>query len=100
VLACIALTVVCIGPFAALAGNWWMRASTALVLLMLLLLYRYYQQYTGIAAWYALTFPVAACLVLYAILRSMILTLIRGGVVWRGTLYPLAELRKNSGPLR
>lgn len=97
---CAGLALICVGPFAALAGNWWMRASAAIVLLMLLLLYRYYRQYTGIAAWYALTFPVAACVVLYAILRSMILTLSRGGVVWRGTLYPLAELRKNSGPLR
>jgi glycosyltransferase involved in cell wall biosynthesis len=97
---CAGLTLFCLGPFAALAGNWWMRGSTAVVLLMLLLLYRYYRRYTGIAAWYAVTFPAAACLVLYAILRSMILTLVRGGVVWRGTLYPLAELRKNAGPLR
>jgi cellulose synthase/poly-beta-1,6-N-acetylglucosamine synthase-like glycosyltransferase len=99
-IACVALALVCLGPFAAVAGNWIMRASTALVLLMLFLLYRYYHKYTGISAWYALTFPLAACLVLYAILRSMIVTLVRGGVVWRGTLYPLAELRKHAGPLR
>jgi glycosyltransferase involved in cell wall biosynthesis len=94
------LMLFCLGPFAALAGSWWMKASTALVLLALWLLYRYYRQYTGIAAWYVFTFPLAACLVLYAILRSMILTLARGGVVWRGTLYPLAALRKHAGPLR
>jgi glycosyltransferase involved in cell wall biosynthesis len=99
-MACAGLALFCLGPFAALAGNWWLRGSTALVLLMLLLLYRYYRQYTGIATWYAVTFPVAASLVLYAILRSMILTLKRGGVVWRGTLYPLGELRRNAGPLR
>lgn len=98
--ACAGLALFCLGPFVALAGNWWLRGSTALVLLMLLLLYRYYRQYTGIATWYAVTFPVGSSLVLYAILRSMILTLVRGGVVWRGTLYPLAELRKNAGPLR
>jgi glycosyltransferase involved in cell wall biosynthesis len=94
------LAVFCLGPFAALAGSWWMRLAALLVLTMLLLLYRYYRQYTGISAWYTLTFPVAALLVLYAILRSMVLTLVRGGVVWRGTLYPLAELRKFAGPLR
>jgi len=27
-------------------------------------------------------------------LRSMILTLRQGGVVWRGTFYPLEELRR------
>lgn len=98
--ACAGLAAFCLGPFIALAGNWWMRAATGLVLLMLLLLYRYYRQFTGIAAWYAFTFPFAALLVLYAILRSMVLTLFRGGVVWRGTLYRLAELRRNAGPLR
>jgi hypothetical protein len=32
--------------------------------------------------------------IVYIILRSMIVTLGRGGVVWRGTFYPLEELRK------
>jgi glycosyltransferase involved in cell wall biosynthesis len=99
-LACAGLAIFCLGPFAALFGGWWLCGATGVVLLMLLLLYRYYRQFTGIAAWYAFTFPVAACLVLYAILRSMILTLAHGGVVWRGTLYPLAELRRQAGPLR
>ena len=95
-----ALALLCLGPIAALAGNWWMRASGFLMLLMLFLLYRYYRRYTGVAAWYALTAPLATCLTLYAILRSMVLTLLRGGVVWRATFYSLDELRKNAGPLR
>lgn len=98
--ACFGLIVFCLGPFAALAGTWRMRGAGALTMLALIALYRYYRQYTGIAAWYAFTFPFAACLVLYAIIRSMLLTLIRGGVVWRGTHYPLPELRKYAGPLR
>lgn len=98
--ACAAMTVFCLGPFAALAGPWWIRASGLLTVVMLFLLYRYYRRYTGIPSWYVVTFPVAACLSVYAILRSMVLTLARGGVVWRGTLYPLAELRKHAGPLR
>jgi glycosyltransferase involved in cell wall biosynthesis len=97
---CAAMAVFCLGPFAALAGPWWMQASGLLVVLMLFLLYRYYGRYTGIRSWYVVVFPVAACLSVYAILRSMALTLARGGVVWRGTLYPLAELRKHAGPLR
>lgn len=43
---------------------------------------------------YGLAFPVAALLMTYTILRSMVRTYRQGGVVWRGTLYPLEELRK------
>jgi hypothetical protein len=32
--------------------------------------------------------------------RSTVLTLVRGGVVWRGTFYSLNELREHAGPLR
>ena len=53
---------------------------------------------SGIAAWYALLFPVSAALFIYSLLRSMFITLKQGGVIWRGTFYPLAELRKNMGP--
>lgn len=97
---CVVLAVFCLGPFAALAGPWWIRVSGLLVVLMLFLFYGYYRRYTSIAAWYAVTFPLAACLSIYAILRSMVVTLARGGVVWRGTLYPLSELKKHAGPLR
>jgi len=38
--------------------------------------------------------PLAAVLLVYALLQSMTLTLWRGGVVWRGTKYPLKELRR------
>jgi hypothetical protein len=45
-------------------------------------------------------FPVAALVFVYAMVRSTVLTLLRGGVVWRGTFYPLRELREHAGPLR
>ncbi len=98
--ACAGMIIFCLSPFAALAGGWWMRGATVVVMVMLIMLYRYYRQFTGIPLWYAFTFPLAALLLLYAVLRSMVLTLLRGGVMWRGTLYPLAELRKFAGPLR
>ncbi len=43
----------------------------------------------------ALLAPVAALLFAYACARSILLTYARGGIVWRGTFYPLAELRRN-----
>ena len=48
----------------------------------------------------AVAAPVAAALALYAILRSMVLTLARGGIDWRGTRYPLKELRRQAGSWR
>jgi len=44
---------------------------------------------------WALTNPLGAILFDWMILRSMIVTLWQGGVKWRGTFYPLDELRKN-----
>jgi glycosyltransferase involved in cell wall biosynthesis len=43
---------------------------------------------------YALTHPLGAVLFSWMLARSVIATLWRGGVVWRGTFYPLEELRK------
>lgn len=43
---------------------------------------------------YTLLFPIAAVVVIYAMLRSMLITLREGGVAWRGTFYSLAELRR------
>jgi hypothetical protein len=41
----------------------------------------------------ALLFPAGALIFAFAVLRSGILALVRGGLLWRGTLYPTAELR-------
>jgi glycosyltransferase involved in cell wall biosynthesis len=48
----------------------------------------------GASPLYALAFPMAALVLGYIILRSMVVTYRQGGVVWRGTLYPLEELRR------
>ncbi|HKW88558.1 MAG TPA: glycosyltransferase [Candidatus Acidoferrales bacterium] len=44
--------------------------------------------------WFGLTHPLGALIVIYIILRSMVVTLARGGVVWRGTFYPIEELKR------
>jgi 2-keto-4-pentenoate hydratase len=49
---------------------------------------------SDIPAYYFVLHPAGAALFVYIMLRSMALTLARGGVVWRGTFYPLEELRK------
>jgi len=48
---------------------------------------------------FALAFPAGALMFLYSLIRSTLTTLRAGGVTWRGTFYPLSELRKNITPL-
>jgi hypothetical protein len=43
---------------------------------------------------YGFTHPIGACIVCYILLHAMVITLWRGGVVWRDTFYSLRELRK------
>jgi len=43
---------------------------------------------------YCLTLPLGALIFAYMILRSTIVTLRQGGIIWRGTFYPLDELRR------
>jgi glycosyltransferase involved in cell wall biosynthesis len=49
---------------------------------------------SDVPVYYFVLHPVGATLFVYIMLRSMVLTLGRGGVVWRGTFYALDELRK------
>lgn len=42
----------------------------------------------------AIAFPLAVCLLVYVLSRSVYLTLRRGGIYWRGTFYSLRELKR------
>jgi cellulose synthase/poly-beta-1,6-N-acetylglucosamine synthase-like glycosyltransferase len=81
-------------PLAAIFSGGWNTAAGLLTYLGLFLVYLSSRRATRIAAWYALTFAPAVLLLGWAMARSMILTIARGGVLWRGTLYPLKELRR------
>jgi hypothetical protein len=48
----------------------------------------------------AILYAPSVLILAWSFLRSMILTLKRGGVIWRGTLYPLPELRRAMLPWR
>jgi hypothetical protein len=43
---------------------------------------------------FAVTYPLGALLFAWMLLRSMVVTLWRGGIEWRGTFYPLEELKR------
>jgi glycosyltransferase involved in cell wall biosynthesis len=96
----LALVVLLFLPLAALFGPPDLRWAFAPYLLALVLLYRQDTGSTGTSLAYIFLFPVGAAILVYALARSVAFTLLRGGVVWRNTLYPLAQLRKAAGPLR
>ena len=45
---------------------------------------------------YALTHPLGALLFCYMLLRSTVVTLWQGGIVWRDTFYPLDVLKRGA----
>lgn len=97
-LVCVWQTVFCIAPFAAVF--WSPTRIPALVTLAAIAsMYRTTGRFSGISAWNFLAFPVSAALFIYSMLRSAAVTLAHRGVEWRGTFYPLAELRRNSEKL-
>jgi glycosyltransferase involved in cell wall biosynthesis len=49
----------------------------------------------GVRRWHGIGFPLATLLFLYIVWRAMLLTLWNDGIDWRGTHYPLAELKAN-----
>jgi glycosyltransferase involved in cell wall biosynthesis len=73
---------------------WW---PTATMLIAIFLGYQAMGKYQHFSPAQMLLFPVAAVLLLYTLLRSMWLAHVRGGVLWRGTFYPLRDLRRGGG---
>jgi glycosyltransferase involved in cell wall biosynthesis len=85
-----------LGPWLGTAfSTGWARAGYAAALACLFAVYFGMGRRTGISMAYVLLHPVATLLMAYAVLRSTVLTLARGGVVWRGTFYPLSDLKAN-----
>ena len=85
----------CVFPVAALPfAHGWARVFAAVATAVSLLA-------TGAVAFeldapvlYALTFPLGALVFAWMMARSMAVTLWQRGIVWRGTFYPLDELKR------
>lgn len=95
-LALAGLLVTHILPFAAvLMTSGLTRLLYALVLLNIALVYRYNARLCKLPAWYALLHPFGVAVLSYAALASMLRALRYGGITWRGTFYPLEQLKRN-----
>ena len=73
----------------------WARAGYVLCLLCVFAIYKGMSKRSGVSSFYFLLHPVATALFMYTMLLSAVLTMWRGGVVWRGTKYSLEELRRS-----
>lgn len=98
--ACCGLSFLCLGP---LAGMIWRqtRLPSAIALVSIACVYQIAgRRLSRLRMLNVLGFPVSAVLFIYAIVRSTAVTLSNGGVSWRGTFYPLKELRRAALRLR
>ncbi len=84
-------------PLLAIAAGGWARVAGLATYGAIAGLYFASRKVTRVNPGYVLVYPLAAGLFLFALLRSTALALGRGGVVWRGTLYSLRELRAAAG---
>ena len=84
-----------LGPF---LGVWlahgWARLPYVVALLSLFAIYYGMSSRSDVAPYYFFLHPVSTALFMYTLVRSMFHALWNGGIVWRGTKYPLEELRK------
>jgi len=87
-------------PLAAFACGGWAAVATLADYAAIALTYFANRRFTRVSPWTAILFAPATAVLLFAFARSTALTLIRKGVVWRGTHYPLDELRRNAGSWR
>ena len=92
---CFALAFLNLMPFAGvLLAHGWARLGHAVALFSMFSIYVGMSTKSDIPPYYFLLHPVSTALFVYTMLRSTFLTLARGGINWRGTFYPLYELRK------
>jgi hypothetical protein len=82
-------------PFAGVfLAHGWERIPYAVALACLFFLYFGMSLFSDVRPWYVLLHPLGTLLFIYTMLRSMFLALRNHGVEWRGTMYPLDELRR------
>ena len=90
------LAVIGVMPYVGLfVGTWWTRGVCAAGVASVVAMLRAMRGENGFRWYYGLVLPLGALAVATALVRSVWLTLWRGGVSWRGHIYPLGELREH-----
>jgi glycosyltransferase involved in cell wall biosynthesis len=82
-------------PFLGLIfGHGWIRVFAAISVIIAVSFHMGVDIVMRVSPLYAFTLPLGATVFSYTLLRSMIVTLRQGGIIWRDTFYPLEELRR------
>jgi hypothetical protein len=100
VMASITLVLQALVPLLALAAGPWGIGACLLFYISVAMSFHANRKLNGISPVLAILYAPAVLILAWSFLRSMFLTIKRGGVIWRGTLYPLAELRRAVIPWR
>jgi len=77
-----------------LFGHGWIRALAAVAVAVAMGFHLGVDIVMRVPPLYCLTLPLGALIFSYMVLRSTCVTLCQGGIVWRGTFYPLDDLRR------
>jgi len=72
----------------------WIRIFSAIAVLVALCFHAGVSIVMRVSPFYAFTHPLGALLLGYMLVRSTIITLKQGGILWRDTFYPLDELKR------
>jgi hypothetical protein len=84
-----------VAPFFGLVfGHGWIRILAAIALVIALGFYGGAAVSMRVSPLYSLTYPLGSVLLSYMLLRSAVVTIRQGGIVWRDTFYPLEELKR------
>jgi uncharacterized membrane protein (UPF0136 family) len=85
----------CVWPWAALlataGASWWLNLATVAAALAL---HAHLAPSFGYSRWCIAWLPVYGVLSIFLYWQVAIATWLRGGIVWRGTHYPLADLKR------
>lgn len=97
ILSVLGLLLLHIFPILCLAlGSGWVRALGGAAACIPLVFLAGVDRVMRVSSFYAFTYPIGALLMCYMLLRSMVVTLKQGGIVWRDTFYSLDELKRSS----
>ncbi|HYL63310.1 MAG TPA: hypothetical protein VE077_11890, partial [Candidatus Methylomirabilis sp.] len=75
-------------------GHGWIRVLSAIAVCIAFAFHAGVDIVMRVSPLYALTNPMGALLFAYMLMRSTVVTLWQGGIVWRDTFYPLDELKR------